>query len=406
MATISANKTNANASTEELLAVDVTPIIWHVGEPTEAPLITLMGGLLYFKGKNKPESVPSLVKREIADEVAYKVIEKDPLARTLTVNGAVADTTTTTITLDSNTALRVGDTIKNKTQEDGEFCFVTAVDSGGADITVKRNIGSTTKEVADNDKFEIVGFAATDGGVKASIKAQLAAPRERRTQIFKRSFGVTDTLKNVVLETKNVDAWDEEKTQALVEHKKDMEYSFWYNPGADSTTDADTNTVNLTRGIVAELAGDSTITWEESISENDFFGPIAEQIFEYGPTKKTAFVDSRFKSIIGDWSRVKQQTRPKESVYGINIITLETNHGILDIMTNGVFNKFSPDTQKGLMVVLDLERVTYKHIKNRDTKYEDMIQTPGTDAREAQYVTEGGLLLKSLLHHKLVKTVL
>lgn len=406
MSVISSRKTNANASTEQILAVDVTDIIWHVGEPTEAPLITLTGGMLYFKGENKPQSVPAKIKRIVAEETSYKVIEKDPLARTSTVNGAVGDTTTTTITLDSNTNLRVGDTIKNVSQADGEFCFVYAVDSGGADISVRRNIGSTTFTVADGDSFEIVGYASRDGGPKASIKAQLAEPRQRRTQIFKRTFGITDTLKNVVLETKSVDAWDEERTQSLVEHKKDIEYSFWFNPGADATTDADGVSVNLTRGIVAELAGENTINAGGGISESDFFGRISEEVFKYGPTKKTMFVDSRFKSLMGEWARVKQQTKPKETVYGINLITLETNHGILDIMTNGVFNKFLPDSQKGFGVVLDLERVAYKFIKNRDSKYEDMIQTPGDDAREAQYITECGISLRSLLHHKVIHNVL
>jgi len=406
MSLISANKTNANASTEELLAVDVTDIIWHLGEPTEAPLITLTGGSLYFQGENKPQNVPSKVKRIVAEEVSYKVIEKDPLARTVTVNGAVADTTTTTVTLDSNAALKIGDTLKNTAQADGEFFFVYAVDSGGADISVRRNIGSTTFTVADNDTLEIVGYAATDGGAKASIRAQLAEPRTRRTQIFKRTFGVTDTLKNVKLETKDVNAWDEEKTQALVEHKKDIEFSFWFNPGADSSTDADSNTVNLTRGIFAELAGDSTIDAGGGVTEEDFFGAISEQIFQYGPTKKAFFVDSRLKSKMGDWSRVKQQTKPKESVYGINIITLETNHGILDVMTNGAFNKFLPDIQKGIGVAIDLDRIAYKFIANRDSKYEDMIQTPGQDAREAQYITECGLSVRSLLHHKVVKNII
>ena len=181
MAVISANKTNANAGTEELLGVDVSDIIWHVGEPTEAPLITLTGGKLYFKGENDPQEVGAKVKREVAEEVEYKVIEKNPLTRDVTVNGAVASTSTTTITLDSNAAIREGDTLKNTTQENGEMIYVVAVDAGGANITARRNIGSTAFEIADGDTFTVMGYAATDGGAKASIKAQLAEPRKRRT---------------------------------------------------------------------------------------------------------------------------------------------------------------------------------------------------------------------------------
>lgn len=399
----SANRTQANASTEEMLAVDVSDIIWHVGEPTEAPLMTLKGGGLYKKGLNKPEDVPGKMKSEGATEVSYKIIEKDPLSRVVQVNGAVADTTTTTITLDANTNLRVGDTIKNITQPDGEVCLVFAVDSGGADISARRNLGSTSFTVADNDQFRIVGYASKEGGAKASLKSQLAAPRTRYCQIFKRSFGITDTLRNIVLETKAVDAWDEESTQAMVEHKKDIEYSFWMNAAADSSTDSGANTVYTTRGIIKELAGDDYTINCNSPSEGDFFGQISEKIFEYGPARKTLFLDSRGKSIFGDWSRVKQQTKPYDTKYGISIVEIETNHGILELVTCGAFNFFFPDSMKGFGVVLDLDRVVYKHIKNRDSKFEDAIQTPGTDAREAQYITEAGISLRSLKHHKVLK---
>ena len=399
-------KTNANASTEELLAVDVSDIIWHVGEPTEAPLITLTGGKLYKEGKNDPEEVAAKIKRELATQVEYKVIEKNPLTRTVTVNGAIASTSTATVVLVSNAALRVKDTIKNTKQVNGEVMYVIAVDSGGTDITVRRNLGTTLFQIADGDTLEIIGFAGRDGGTKAPIRAQLATPRTRRCQIYKRSFGVTDTLKNVNLETKYVDAWGEEQTQGLVEHKKDIEFSFWMNPNADTTTDANSFPVNLSRGILAELRNSSNfIHGGGGVSEDYFFSTIAERIFKYGPTRKAFLVDSRLKSIMSGWSRVKQQTKPKETAYGINLQEIETSHGILEIMTNGVFNRFLPESQMGFGVAMDFDRVVYKFIKNRDSKFADNIETPGTDAREAQYITECGLSLRSLKHHIIVEGI-
>lgn len=392
-----------NAGTEELLAVEVTDIIWHIGEPTEAPLISLTGGKLYTEGENKPKEVGSRIKREVSDEVIYKVIEKEALARTVTVNGTISSTSTTTVVFDSNTNLRVGDTIKNITQENGEMGFVYSVDSGGTDISLRRNLGSTTFEIADADVWKVVGFASKDGGAKAGLKSQLAAPRSRRTQIFKRSFGVTDTLRNVMLETKSVDYEDEETMQAMVEHKKDIDFSFWMNANVDSTTDTGSNTVNLTRGIIAELtASGNTINGGGGVTESYFFSTIAENIFEFGPTRKTLFLDPRFKSIMGEWSRVKQQTKPKETQYGINLIEIETNHGILELITAGVFGNFLPDSQSGYGVVMDLDRFVYKFIKNRDTKFDDNIETPGDDVTESQFITECGGSLRNLSHHDVV----
>jgi hypothetical protein len=224
MTVATANKTTGNLSTESLLAVDVYDIIYHVGEPTECPLISLTGGNLYTEGENKPKAVQGKVKRKETTEVSYKVIEKDPLARSLTVASAVTDTTTTTVVTASNTSACVGDTLYNKNT--GEFMYCYAVDSGGANLSCRRNLGSTAFQIYASDSLEIVGHATRQGGSKRTLKSQLAAARERYCQIFKRSLGVTDTAMKVVLETKSVDAWDEEIEQAMVEHKKDIEYSF------------------------------------------------------------------------------------------------------------------------------------------------------------------------------------
>lgn len=394
-------RTSANSTTEGIQARDVSDIIFHTGEPTEAPLVTLTGGKLYKSGGQEPEEVKGVISREACDNIKYEVVEKDPLARTVTTNGAVADTTTTTVTLDSSSNLRIGDMLFNKTSE--EMCFVTAIDAGGADITVRRNLGGTTHTIADDSVWTIMGNAFKQGGSKATLKSQLAAARERYVQITKRSFGVTDTAMNLMLETKQVDLWDEEATQALVEHKKDIEYMFWMNPQADSTTDSGSNTVYLTRGIIGELiAQDQYDDIGGGLTEDQFFGPVCEKIFEFGPARKSLFVDARFKSIINGWERAKVMSKNRETKAGLNIQELETGHGILEIVLCGVFNKFYGDTKKGFGVALDLERLAYKYVKNRDTKISENIHTPGDDVKESQYITEAGPSLRSLQHHRVV----
>jgi hypothetical protein len=401
MAVTANYRTSANSTTEGTQARDVSDIIFHTGEPTEAPLVTLTGGKLYKSGGQEPEDVKGVVAREACDNVKYEVIEKDPLARTVVTNGAIASTTTATLVVDSSANIRVGDTIFNKTS--GEVCYVTAIDANGTDVTVRRNLGSSSFAIADNSVWTIMGNAFKQGGSKATLKSQLAAARERYVQITKRSFGVTDTAMNLMLETKQVDLWDEEATQALVEHKKDIEYMFWMNPQADSTTDSGSNTVYLTRGIIGELVAAGNFTdVGGGLTEDEFFGPIAEKIFEFGPARKSLFVDARFKSIINQWERAKVMSKNRETKSGLNIQELETGHGILEIVLCGVFGKFYGDTKKGFGVALDLERLAYKYVKNRDTKIDENIHTPGDDVKESQYITEAGPSLRSLAHHRVI----
>lgn len=403
MTVATTSRTTGNASTEGILAQDISDIIFHVGEPSEAPLIALTGGKLYTTGDNKPKEVKGRIKREVSTEVDYKIVEKDPLARSLTVSSAVSDTTTTTVVTSSNSNATVGDTLYNKNT--GEMLFVTAVDSGGANLTCRRNLGSTSFTIGAADTLEIIGWAGRQGGSKRSMKSQLAATRTRYCQIFKRSFGVTDTLMNVLLETKSVDAWDEEMTQSLVDHKKDIEFSFWLNAAVDSSTDASSYTAYLTRGIIAELGSTYTTDCEGNLDEDKFFGTVCEDVFEYGPRRKMAFADSKFKSRFDSWARVKQQTKAMDTDYGLSVTEIETGHGILEVSVCGVFDKFFQDADKGYMVVLDLDRVVYKYINKRDSKYEADIQTPGDDAREGQFITECGVSLRSLAHHRIVKNI-
>jgi hypothetical protein len=388
-------KTRANAGTEEQLDVEVSSILWHVGEPADCPLLTLIGGDLYTSGQSKPEKVEGRIKKEMSSQVDYKVIEKDPLARTVTMNGAVADTTTGTFTVASSANLTGGETIRNG--KTGEIAYVHTVTSATA-IVVNRNLGSTAFQVGAADVWKVVGHAVTEGSDKRNMKSQLATPRTRYNQIFKRSFGVTGTGMAVKLVT-DVSLWDEEQIQAMANHKKDIEFSFWLNPAADSTTDASSNTVYISRGILAEMGTDQTYNAQGALTEDVFFGPFAEMAFEFGPKRKAFFPDARLRSKINSWPRMKLQTESMKTVYGYNVKEIDTGHGIFEMHPCGVFDEFLDDSAKGVGAVLDLDRVRMKYLEGRDSKLEQDIQTRGKDAREGQYVSEVGISLYSIKHH-------
>lgn len=394
-------KTSANASTEGKLDLDVSSTLWHVGEPSEFPLFTLIGGKAYSDGKSQPKDVKGRVKKETATEIKYSVVEKNALSRTLTVATAVADTTTTTLVLSSNARCTVGDLIRNT--RTGECCLVYAVDSGGANLSIRRNLGSTAYTILKGDTFKIYSYAQKAGGSKRTLQSVIGSNRDRYVQIFKRSWAVTDTLANIKLKV-DTDDWSEEMTQALVEHKRDMEYAFWMNPAADSSTDSGSSAVYLTRGIIAELSSYTT-DCDGTLDEDKFFGEVSEDIFEYGPQKKAFFVDAKMKTRILSWARVKQQLRPKDNVYGLDITELYTGHGVLEMVSCGVFGQLMDSSEQGYGVVLDLDNVKVKTIANRDTKLQTGIETPGDDAKEGQYITEAGLCLTLLPHHRVIKNI-
>jgi len=392
----------SNANTEGRKAIEVDDIMWHIGEPTDTPLIALTGGKLYKSGDDSPEEVAGRIAKKVTEQVDFKVIEKDKLTRTVTVNGAVTDTTTQTVTTDSNSACRIGDLLCDKST--GEMMFVQAVDSGGVDLTVARNLGSTAYEIADNAVLQIMGNAHKQGGSKSAMRSILASPRTRYCQISKRTFGITRTLAASQLETK-VAALDEEQQQAFVEINKDIEFSFWSPNAADSTTDASSNTVYLVRGIEGELGSTYTTNCNGNLDEDFFMTTLAEEVFQYGPNRKTLFADAKFLSRVSGFSYLKQQTKPEMTKYGLRMTEVITQHGTLEIVHCGAFSEYRASSEAGKAIILDLNRVEYRYMKGRDVNMEMDIHTPGDDVIEGQYYCEVGLSLKSLAHHRIINNI-
>lgn len=389
---------------EGTLKRDVSPAIFHLGEQSECPLLSLLGGEDYSKDPEKPVKVPGKIQKEVADAIKFEVIEKDPLGRQLSLS-SVGGSGNVELTFSDASGVRVGNTLY--CQQTGERAFVISKASNV--VTVRRNLGSTSYTAAGGQTWVVMGYAARQGGSKASILSQIAVPKERYVQIFKWSFGVSKTLQKVLMET-NGSAWDEEMMQAGVEHKRDLEFSFWLNPAADSTTDTNSYTAYMTRGLLAELGTTHSINCEGSLDEDKFFGEVAEEIFRYGSPRKTLFADAKAKTKINSFARVKQQTKPQETVYGLDIQKIETGHGTLEMVSFGLPDRFFPDTgdgifTKGFMCALDLEYIKYKHIKDRDSFYETKIQTPGDDADEGQFITEAGLLVSMLAYHKAIYNI-
>ena len=100
---------------------------------------------------------------ESTDDPEFKNFRDELPDRKLKVNGAVASTSTTTITVDASDdnkyAINGAIVINSET---GEVMHVTA-DTTGTTLTVTRNVGGTSHQIADNAELFVAGFAAQEG---------------------------------------------------------------------------------------------------------------------------------------------------------------------------------------------------------------------------------------------------
>ena len=190
---IASNITAANQLSATFVDRDVEKGIAHIGEPSETPLTTLMGGLNYAKGGNTPENVPGKVGKDACTQQKVEVFERSPLSRTAITAAAVADTTTTTVVTTTNANIRIGDVLMNTSQAFGEKVRVYAVDAGGANLSVRRNLGGTAFQIESGDAFKVLASAWSESAEKTTVKTQLVAGRYSNLQITKRGFKISES---------------------------------------------------------------------------------------------------------------------------------------------------------------------------------------------------------------------
>ena len=147
--------------------------------------------LLEPNGNAPLNALLSMGSSEPTDDPEYKNFRDELPDRKLKVNGAVASTSTTSITVDAsddNKFAISGSILINATT--GEVMHVTA-DTTATTVTATRNIGGTSHQIADNAELFVAGFAAAEGATSPTPITFDATVANNFTQIFKTSFQFT-----------------------------------------------------------------------------------------------------------------------------------------------------------------------------------------------------------------------
>lgn len=255
--------------------------------------------LLEPNGNAPMNALLAMGSSEATDDPEYKNFRDELPDRKLTVNGAVASTSTGTITIDAsddNKFAVKGAIVVNSTT--GEVMHVTA-DCTSTTLTVSRNIGGTTFQIADNAELFIAGFAAEENGTTPTAISFDATVVSNYTQIFKTAFGVSNTLKSTYLRTG--DKLEENMTKALKLHMSDIERAMFFGRKAEVNGSTSTPT-RFTGGLINSLStvvdlATSYATYGGAaaggMTEEGFDELLISTIFKYGSKQKIAFVGEK-----------------------------------------------------------------------------------------------------------------
>ena len=359
--------------------------------------------LLEPNGNAPLNALLSMGSSESTDDPEYKNFRDELPDRTLTVNGAIASTSTASITIDAaddNKYAIKGAIIINQTT--GEVMQATA-DTASTTLAVTRNIGGTSHQIADNAVLFISGYAAAEGGSSPTAISFDASVVSNYTQIFRTAFQVSNTLSSTYLRTG--DKMDESMTKALKLHMSDIERAmfFGYKHEANGSTSAPTR---YTGGLVNSLTNVVDITTSYAsyggasagkMSEEGFDSLLMSTVFKYGSNQKIAFVGETVANQLQQMGKDRWKPTVVEGSYGVNLIRYTTFAGDLMVHLHPQFRQLNH--MKNAMVIVDFPYLSYRYLEGRDTSLLENRQLPDADSVKHEYLTECGLeLLQDKVH--------
>tara|TARA_R110001606_G_scaffold146709_1_gene286652 strand:- start:125 stop:1303 length:1179 start_codon:yes stop_codon:yes gene_type:complete len=319
--------------------------------------------------------------------------------RVMKVNGAVASTSTTAITIDADTDVQfavTGTLVSNL--DTGEVMRCTA-DSSGTGLVVERNIGGTSHQIADNANLAIIGFADKEGGNSPTPVSFDATTDFNYTQIFKTAVSVSRTLQNTALRTG--DKEQEVITKGLKLHMSDIERAmFWgiRHESNGSTSQPTRYTGGLTSQITNVTDVASAFATNNIMTEKEFDQTLIESIFAFGGKEKICFMGARAASNFMTLAKNRWSPTQVEGSYGVSMSRYSTFAGDLMCYLHPMFRQIPG--MDDAMIILDVPYLKYRYLDNSDTMLQRDIQATDFDGKKHQYLTECGLeMTQAQVHH-------
>jgi hypothetical protein len=344
---------------------------------------------------------------ESTNDPEYKNFRDELPDRAMQVNGAVASTSTGTITIDAsddNKFAVKGAIVVNS--ETGEVMLVTA-DTASTTLTVTRNIGGTTFQIADNALLFIAGFAAAEGADTPTAISFDATVAANYTQIFRTAFAVSNTLRSTYLRTG--DKLEEAMTKALKLHMSDIERAMFFGKKHE-LNGSSAQPTRFTGGLINSLSTVVDITTGYAsyggssagqMTEEGFDSLLISTIFKYGSKQKIAFVGETVANQLQQIGKARWQPTQIDGTYGLSLTRYNTFAGDLMVHLHPQFRQIPG--MKSAMVIIDFPYLNYRYLEGRDTSLLENRQSNGADSVTHEYLTECGLELTQDKVHAYIK---
>lgn len=378
--------------------------------------------LLYPNGMAPLTGLTSVMKSKSCDDPEFNWWEKS-LSAQRAILGANITTTATAITLGSGgKSLSVGAIVY--AEHTGEVMRVTAIGSDTS-ITVVRdyNGGGTTGTAitynasGTNPYLVVIGTAFEEGSSAPDGMNFDPTKMTNYLQIFRNTLEMTNTAIKTNLRTG--DAIREAKRECLEYHSIQMEKAFFLGKKKETTLSG--KPIRMTGGILEWIttnASGNVATAEAPMTLANLEEHL-RKAFAYGSSEKMAFLGNKAMLKVQQCIRLSTNAQyvieQGQKEFGMNVSRLLTPFGTLILKTHPLFNQISGGTSldgtgtyvgmESWMYILDMDKLQYRYLKDRDTKYEAKYETPGQDSVKSGYISECGLEIGHASAHYILKNI-
>jgi hypothetical protein len=278
-----------------------------------------------------------------------------------------------------------------------EIIEVTSITNATQFQATRAVAGSTAAIVTSATWLTLIGSAYEEGAAKAAPATRNPTKVYNYTQIFKDTYAITGTADQTYARTG--DARQNDKRRKAFDHATKMEMA-WIFGKRHETTGAGGKPKRYTGGLLSFLAGAGRTSVATAMvgagGLNTLFDNVFD-VFDYASDgggagdERICLVGNAAMNALSKAAAASGTVNFGEivKVYGMNLTRMVMPQGQLLFKTHPLMSRHSVYTNS--MFILDPPGIKYRPLQGRDTKFEDNIQLPGTDAKEGQWLTEAGL---------------
>lgn len=355
--------------------------------------------LLEPNGNAPLNALLSMTSSEATDDPEFLNFRDELPERKLIVNGAVASTSTTAITVaagNDNLFAVAGTILVNATT--GEVMRCTS-DSTATDLVVERNIGGTNHQILDAANLFISGSAFEEGASSPTGVSFDASVASNYTQIFRTAFKVTETLRATNLRTG--DKEDEMATKALKMHMQDIERAMFFGKLHESNGST-AQPRRFTGGLTTQISSVIDRTSASGVMNEDTFDrQLIENVFAFGSKQKIMFCGAKVAGHLQKFGKDRWSPETVQGSYGVNLTEYTTFAGSLMVHLHPQFRQVPG--MDNAAVIIDFPYLKYRYMEGRDTSLLRDRQSADEDAVKHEYLTECGLEMMQDKVHTYVK---